>query len=136
VYPLQILLLIPFFHLGDTLFSSRSPLSSVDHVISLFRADLWGAIQSMWEIAFHAVLVWILLAPPLCAILYLALLPLLRKAPFRRGFPNSQSPPPNSQNPARSTQNPEPSSQPPAPSTQNPEPSSQPLAPRTQNPTT
>lgn len=45
VYPLQIALLIPFFHFGAILFGVEPLPLSAEDLIAMFRADFWGGDQ-------------------------------------------------------------------------------------------
>ena len=83
VYPLQIALLIPFYRAGEFLFDAEPlPLSAIK-VVNMIRADVWGAIDLLWDTTWHALVVWLLLAPPLIGALYYSLLPAIRKLLFK-----------------------------------------------------
>lgn len=79
VYPLQIVLIIPFFRLGSSLFHTEPIMVTVRHVIDSYRADFWGTIHSLWEITLHAAVAWLVTCIPLGIVLYLIFKPLLRK---------------------------------------------------------
>jgi uncharacterized protein (DUF2062 family) len=79
VYPLQIVLIIPFFRLGSSLFHAEPITVTVRHVIDSYRADFWGTIHLLGEITLHAAVVWLIICIPLGIILYLLFKPLLRK---------------------------------------------------------
>jgi hypothetical protein len=79
VYPLQIALLIPFFRLGEKLFGApRLPLS-VSQIIAMVHASFWGATRFLWTTIWHAAVAWCLLAPLFVGLMYVVLLPLLRR---------------------------------------------------------
>ena len=78
VYPLQIALLIPFFRLGERLFHAPHLPLSVPQIYAMIHANMWNAIRSLWTTAWHAVIVWCLLAPVFTALAYAVLVPGLR----------------------------------------------------------
>lgn len=83
VYPLQIILLIPFYHAGAFLFSAPMVPLSATKVMSMLNADLWSAIKFLWDITLRAVVAWCLIGPPVALLLYRVLRPVIRRLPFR-----------------------------------------------------
>ena len=83
VYPLQVLLLIPFFHFGDFLFGVEPLPLSAQELVAMFQADFWGSILSLWDTSMHAIVAWLLVGPPLALVLYLIGMPLVKRLPFR-----------------------------------------------------
>jgi uncharacterized protein (DUF2062 family) len=79
VYPLQIALLIPFFRLGERLFRAPHLPLSVLQIYAMIHANMWDAIRSLWTTAWHAIVVWCLVAPVFAAIIYAVLAPALRR---------------------------------------------------------
>ena len=88
-YPLQIALLLPFFRLGEKLFSAPHLPISVAQIYSMAHAGLWPAIKFLWSTTWHALIVWALAAPLLTLLIYILLLPV-----FRRALRQSELPPP------------------------------------------
>src|SRR6202011_2430211 len=86
VYPLQIALLIPFFRLGERLFRAPHLPLSVPQIYAMIHADMWSAIRSLWNTSWHAMVVWSLLAPVFAALVYVILVPALRRV-LRRQAP-------------------------------------------------
>lgn len=84
VYPLQFVLLIPFYRAGELVFNAPRLSVSVTQIAALIKEDPWGATQFLWETTWHAMVVWGLLAPIGIAILYYTLVPVIRKLPFER----------------------------------------------------
>lgn len=64
VYPLQFLLLIPFFRAGAWLFRSPPVSLSPADLSALVKADPWGAVQSLWTTTWQAVVAWIFIGIP------------------------------------------------------------------------
>jgi hypothetical protein len=65
-----LLLLIPFFHLGDLLFQVEPLPLSAQEFITLLRSDLWGTIRAYWNTTLHATLAWLLVSLPTFLILH------------------------------------------------------------------
>jgi uncharacterized protein (DUF2062 family) len=79
VYPLQIALLIPFFRLGEKLFRAPHLQINVSKIYELARMNLWGAVKLLWTTTWHALVVWLLIAPFAVALIYILLLPAFRR---------------------------------------------------------
>jgi uncharacterized protein (DUF2062 family) len=84
LYPAQVALLLPFFRLGEKLFSAPHLPLSVSQIFSMVRANFWSAIKLLWNTTWHAVVVWALLAPFAVGLIYLALLPIFRRVASRQ----------------------------------------------------
>jgi uncharacterized protein (DUF2062 family) len=82
VYPLQIALLIPFFHFGAVLFGVEPPPLSASDLVAMFRADFWDAIRRLWGITMRAIAAWSLICVPMVAGLYCILKPVLKRIKF------------------------------------------------------
>lgn len=78
LYPLQIALLIPFYRAGNFLFGNEKTQISVGKVFEMINNDIPGAIKSLWDVTIHAIVVWILIAPPVILLIYLLLRPLFK----------------------------------------------------------
>ena len=84
VYPLQIALLIPFFRLGERLFRAPHLPLSAAQISGMIHASFWSATRFLWTTAWHGAVAWCLIAPALTALLYVILVPILRRAAARR----------------------------------------------------
>lgn len=87
VYPLQIVLLLPFFHLGEKLFHQPHLLVSVAQIHALIHESVWLAIRVLWTAAWHAAVGWLLIAPVFIAITYAILVRVLRRIRWRQKSP-------------------------------------------------
>jgi len=68
--PFMMIMIIPFYVLGNTLFSNSEFHWSVHELLFLFKTDLWGAIAELsWSIL-YAILVWLMFAPIGMIIIY------------------------------------------------------------------
>ena len=79
VYPLQFILLIPFYRLGAWMFGADASTISLQGVVALIRAGVGHAVRTLWVVTMHALVAWLALGAVASAILYAVLLPLLRQ---------------------------------------------------------
>ena len=79
VYPLQIALLIPFFRMGEKLFSVPHLPLSITQIVAMAQASFWGATRFLWTTIWHSIVAWCLIAPVFVAVEYGILVPLLRR---------------------------------------------------------
>ena len=79
VYPLQLLLLIPFFHMGSWLFQVEPLPLSAQKVIAMLQSDLWGTVRALWDTTLHAIVAWLLVSLPILFTLHFIFTRLLRK---------------------------------------------------------
>jgi uncharacterized protein (DUF2062 family) len=91
VYPLQILLLIPFYRFGEWLFSVPSLKISVDQVRIMIQASIPGAIKVLWVTTLHAMAAWCLVAPPIALVVFVVMVPVFRGALPRQAYPVDQA---------------------------------------------
>ena len=80
MYPVQLVLLLPFFRLGEKVFGAQHMLLSVSQILQLIHSGVWNAIKFLWTTTWHAIAVWAVLAPVFTGIVYALLTPLLRRA--------------------------------------------------------
>jgi uncharacterized protein (DUF2062 family) len=79
VYPLQLILVVPFLRAGAWLFRVDGPKISIGEIFNLIRANMWHAITTLWVATMHALAVWLVAGCAASAIVYLVLLTLLRR---------------------------------------------------------
>ena len=72
VYPLQLLLIVPFIILGEHLFGSPSTLDP-SHILTLLHTDLWTTLRLFSKMILHAAIVWMICAPFAFAAIYIVL---------------------------------------------------------------
>lgn len=77
-YPVQIVLLIPFYRAGETLFGQPHVPLSIPLFFERLRADVWQFFRDFGLIALEGIAVWCLIAPLLVFTLYFTLRPVLR----------------------------------------------------------
>lgn len=83
VYPLQLLLLIPFYRAGEWLFGAKPvPIIDVADLVKRFGAGPWQFILDYGRVGLYGIVVWLLVAPAIALIAYVVLKPtLLAMAP-------------------------------------------------------
>lgn len=79
VYPLQFLLLIPFYRLGAWMFRADASTVSLGGVLALIREGVGQAVRALWIVTIHALIAWLALGMIALAILYAGLVPLVRQ---------------------------------------------------------
>ncbi|MDE2091386.1 MAG: DUF2062 domain-containing protein [Gammaproteobacteria bacterium] len=77
VYPLQLLLLIPFIQAGQWLFHQPPLPFSLAQLTSLFRMSFWHTLGMLWEYTLHGLVAWLILGGMAALIIYLASRPIL-----------------------------------------------------------
>ena len=77
-YPLQLILIIPIYRVGETLFRRDHAPLSIPLLFERFRADLRQFLLDFGLIAIHGIVVWCLLAPVTALLIYYAIRPALR----------------------------------------------------------
>jgi uncharacterized protein (DUF2062 family) len=78
-YPLQILLLFPFYRAGERLFGQPPvPLLSIVALSQRFWADPWQFLLDYGLVALYGVVVWGLVAPVIVGLVYVLLKPPLQ----------------------------------------------------------
>jgi len=86
-YPLQILLLVPFVRLGETLTGADPVALSPSALIDEFNRSFSGFVAKFWMAYAHGMLGWVVTVPLVCWLLHFAL-----RAAFRKTFPKPDAP--------------------------------------------
>jgi len=79
VYPLQIAMLVPFLRMGQWIFAAPPAAISAAEIFHRIRVDVWGAMATLWTATLHALVAWLVLATLAAPVLYLLLVPALRR---------------------------------------------------------
>jgi uncharacterized protein (DUF2062 family) len=69
-YPLQFVLLIPFYRMGAWIFRADASGISLSGVLAMIRANMWHAIQTLWVVTMHALVAWLISGVLTVALLY------------------------------------------------------------------
>jgi uncharacterized protein (DUF2062 family) len=70
VYPLQLILLAPFYGAGNWLFQGRSLPLIQENIIGLLKNDFWGNMVNLWHLTLFAAFAWLIISPFLILLLY------------------------------------------------------------------
>jgi uncharacterized protein (DUF2062 family) len=74
LYPIHLLLLLPFYRAGETLFQQpHLPIFSIGELVHRFKESPLHFIADYGMVGLYGVVVWCLLAPPAAALLYFLL---------------------------------------------------------------
>jgi uncharacterized protein (DUF2062 family) len=93
IYPMQLLLLVPFIRLGEKLFRVAPLQLSLTQILAIVRADPRHAIASLWLVELHAMSAWLLIGLPAIFLIYFLLSRALRQvAASARPLPNNAEP--------------------------------------------
>ncbi len=70
MFPLQLLLFVPFLWLGGMLFQLPPLPFSTGEIMTMLENEGWKLFQQIWTTNLAAIGVWLLIAVPLGALLY------------------------------------------------------------------
>ena len=70
VYPVQLILLVPFFGAGSWLFTSQLPADAIRQMIASLENNLWASMGQFWDLILYAVFVWLLVSPAVFWLVY------------------------------------------------------------------
>lgn len=79
MYPIQIVLYIPFMQAGLYFYEVNDSRLSLSHTMEMFRLDWFQALRKLWFANLVGIIAWLLVSAPVFGVLYLFLLPLFRK---------------------------------------------------------
>lgn len=86
-YPLQILLIVPFVRLGETLTGAAHVALSPSAIVDEFNRSFSGFVQKFWMAYVHGVIGWAITVPLFCWVLHFFL-----RATFRKVLPKPALP--------------------------------------------
>jgi len=86
-YPLQILLIVPFVRLGETVTGSRHIHLTPKAIIDEFNRSIPDFMEKFWMAYVHGLIGWVITVPLACWILHFFL-----RATFRKAFPKPSAP--------------------------------------------
>ena len=89
MYPLQLILFLPFLEAGSRIMRTAPIALSMKQVFGMIESDPWRLIKMLWSATLGAMTIWVALSPLVIGIIYIALAPLLRRLgrriPLARG---------------------------------------------------
>lgn len=90
IYPVQIVLLLPFYRAGESLFQQpHVPITDVSALITRFSESPMQFMADYGMVGVYGVVVWCLCAPALAAVLYFSLRPVMRALQQRQAAPTA-----------------------------------------------
>ena len=91
MYPVQLMLLVPFIRAGEILFRAPRLSLSLPQIFAMIHEGVWQAIKALWVATFHAIAAWALIAPLAVYLIYRLLAPILRKIAEARDLVNPKT---------------------------------------------
>jgi uncharacterized protein (DUF2062 family) len=79
VYPLQLMLLVPFLRAGAWMFRAAGPRLTIVEIFNSIRANVWHATTTLWIATMHALVIWVIAGCVASAVVYLVVVTLLRR---------------------------------------------------------
>ncbi len=79
VYPLQLMLVVPFLRAGAWAFRVDGPKLSIGQIFNLIRANAWHAITTLWVATMHALVIWLIAGCLVTGVVYFVLSGVLRR---------------------------------------------------------
>jgi uncharacterized protein (DUF2062 family) len=70
IYPIQIILLVPFYSAGSWLFKEKTELEGIRNILLTMKNDFWGSMAGLWDLTLYAVIAWTVICPILVLILF------------------------------------------------------------------
>lgn len=93
VYPLQVILVVPFMRAGGFMFGAGPVNLSPTQMLAMARTNLPHAVSALWVAMIHAVFVWLLVGPVIALLLHKLLSRyILRVAVLRPTRPDTAKP--------------------------------------------
>ncbi|MBZ5607758.1 MAG: DUF2062 domain-containing protein [Acidobacteriia bacterium] len=79
IYPVQLILFLPFLQAGSRV-AGRAPIAlSLTDVFGMLKSAPWSLIKMLWIASLGAMAIWLVVSPLLAAAIYFALTPVLRR---------------------------------------------------------
>jgi uncharacterized protein (DUF2062 family) len=79
VYPLQLMLLVPFLRAGAWMFRVGGPKLTIVEIFHLVRSNVWHATTTLWIATMHALVIWLMAGCMVSAVVYIVLVAALRR---------------------------------------------------------
>jgi uncharacterized protein (DUF2062 family) len=79
VYPLQLILLLPLWHMGQVVLGQKPLDISMAQLAQMIHQNLWLTMEQLWWVTVAGIGAWVLAAVPLGFLIYGSLFFLLRR---------------------------------------------------------
>lgn len=73
VYPLQLILLVPFMKIGEYIFRFESIKFSLTEIFAMIGDNVFDAIAVLWNVTLQGIGAWLIIAPVISIILFFVL---------------------------------------------------------------
>jgi len=83
MYPLQLLMIVPFIRAGELLLRAPRTTLTLAQMVAMTRSGFWHAMRELWVLALQGIAAWLLVAPIALAILYAVFLAIARRVPVQ-----------------------------------------------------
>jgi uncharacterized protein (DUF2062 family) len=80
MYPLQLLLIVPFIRSGEFILRAQRTTLTLKQMVALLHDGFLPAMHTLWILALQGIVAWLLIAPAAIALLYFASLSITRRA--------------------------------------------------------
>jgi uncharacterized protein (DUF2062 family) len=80
IYPLQLILFLPFLDVGSRITGTEHITLSMKQVFGMIKSDPWSLFKMLWSASLGAMAIWIVMSPLVIAAIYFTLAPVLRRA--------------------------------------------------------
>jgi uncharacterized protein (DUF2062 family) len=70
MYPVQLLLIVPFIRAGEFLLRASQTSLTLAQMIGMMKHGFWQAMHTLWILAVQGIAAWVIIAPVAFAILY------------------------------------------------------------------
>lgn len=84
MYPVQLLMIVPFIRAGEALLRANRTTLSLGEMIALTRHGFWPAMHTLWILALQGIAAWLMIAPLATAILYYIFLAIVQRVRPKR----------------------------------------------------
>ncbi len=79
IYPLQLILFLPFLQAGSRITGAARVTLSMKEVFGMIKADPWSLIKMLWTASLGAIAIWLVISPLVIAGVYFTIAPVLRR---------------------------------------------------------
>lgn len=90
VYPLQLVLIIPFLKLGNAMFGAEQTSLTLTEITTMFAENFLGGVERLGLLAIRGAVAWLVVAVPLSIALTKILEPPIRRLQSRTGIRSEQ----------------------------------------------
>jgi uncharacterized protein (DUF2062 family) len=84
IYPLQLILFLPFLQAGSRITGAAPVTLSMKDVFGMIKSDPWSLIKMLSTASLGAMAIWMVMSPLVIAVVYYSLVPVLRRWGSRR----------------------------------------------------